>query len=119
MNAPRSYELLGTGEGYGQNRWYVVSVSVVPSAAALKTLICEVIRQEKPTNYCILSISVFVDLDKYVPSVGHGDTEIDRIQDEHWVVRYLWNADLPNRRDRIMLVREERFVDFNHVRDCK
>jgi hypothetical protein len=119
MSVAKAYRLLASGDRYGQSKWYAISVQTVPSADAVKALVCEVLRQEKPANYRIFDISIFLGLDSYVPPVGHGNTEVDRKQDELWVANYTWNADLPDRRDRIHLVREHRFVDFDHTRDCK
>ena len=102
-----------------QSLWYAVSIRTVPPAAMVRSLVCEVVQHEKPTNYRLLGISFFVDLDSYVPPVGHGLTDIDRYQNEHWVARYMWNVDLPKKHDRIFLVREHRFVDFDHLKNCK
>ncbi len=118
MNSPKSYRLLASGEGYGKSLWYVVSVETIPSAAAIKALVCEVVRSQKPVNYRVLGIGVYVGLDSWVAPVGHGDTEIDRKQYEHCVANYAWNVEIPDGKYRLHLVRESRFEEFDHLRAC-
>ncbi len=117
MNPPKSYRLLASGDS-ANGILYVVSVEAPLSPAGTKELVCEVVRQEKPLHYRRLSIDVFVGLNSWVAPVGHGDTETDRKQYEHWIATYTWNVELPESKNRLLLVRDG-FVDFDHLRDCK
>ena len=121
MNSPKSYRLLASGEGFAiaNTLWYAVSVEAVPSSAAIKALVCEIVRHEKPVNYRVLNISIFVGLDSYARPVGRGDTEVDQRQNEHWIADYTWNVDIPERTYRLLLPRETRFEEFDHLTDCK
>jgi hypothetical protein len=117
-NSSRSYRLLASGADR-TGTWYVVSLAEHPSVAATKALVCEVVRQEMPVNYRVLSISFYVGLDSWIAPVGHGDTEIDRKQNEHWIAHYIWNVDPPKSKTRLFIVREHRFWGFDHLKDCK
>lgn len=118
MPERKSYRLLGSGRRSTDTVWYAVSVEASPSTEKLKALICDVIRQEKPSHYGVVSILIFAGLDSYTPPIGHGDTDLDRQQDEHWLARYTWNRDISDTNYRLLLAKEG-FVDFDHYRDCR
>jgi hypothetical protein len=113
-----NYRLLASGDD-ARGTWYVVSLAEHPSVAATKALVCEVVRREQPVDYRRLSISFYVRLDSWVAPVGHGDTEIDRKQNEHWIGIYNWNVELPKNKYNLLIVREHRFWGFDHLKDCK
>jgi hypothetical protein len=112
------YRLLASGND-ARGAWYVVSVQTPLRASGMRALVCEVVRQENPENYRVLGVGIFVDLDSWIAPVGHGDTELDRKQDEHRIGDYIWNVELPHSKTRLHLVREHRFDGFNHLSDCK
>ena len=112
------YRLLASGND-STGAWYVVSVQTPLRAPAMKALICEVVRREEPGHYRVLTVDVFVGLDSWIAPVGHGDTETNRKQLEYWIGHYIWSVELPKSKIRLFAVREHRFENFDHFRDCK
>src|SRR5689334_4068975 len=55
---------------------YAVSVDHAVTSQNVQAILCAVVRQERPTGNDILAISIYRNLEEFVPS-GHGTPEQD------------------------------------------
>ena len=102
---------------------YSVSIDRFLDRSQIGQIICQVIRDKKPASFKILTISIYYGLDKWIP----GGPLFEREYREHIVAEYLWNISLPEKRDRLLLLRDAQgglmeppmFYDFDHTKACK
>jgi hypothetical protein len=100
-------------------RSYVVSVEKPLDVPALKALVCQIIRTEKPPNTRV-EIGIYLGLDEFIPSLGSKPLS-DKLA-AHRMAAYRWNVKLPKDRQRLTVMKDSegkaltkwRFYDFDH-----
>ncbi len=105
---------------------YNISVEQNLDASSIRNAICQVLKNEKPTGYEILAVSIYYKLESYVPEDGT-DTKVAAERRERWIAQYHWNKDSPKDKRRLVVKKdprgqplaEWRFYDFDHTKACK
>jgi len=105
---------------------YNVSVDRYPDASEIKSVVCRLIRNEKPAGYDILSVGIYYKLDQYVPE-REGDVDDAALHRERRIAQYHWNKDSPKDNRRLVVSRDAkgqslsqwRFYDFDHTKACR
>jgi hypothetical protein len=103
---------------------YAISIDRFLDRPQIEQLICQVLQDEKPSSYAILSIVIFYNLEKWIPG---GLPSLDSERRWHYIAGYLWNRDLPNRTKQLTVYRDvhgnfldpPQFYDFDHTKVCK
>ena len=88
-----------------QNTFYAVSVDSFLDRATIEKLICQIMSRQKPEPYSRLQISIYRQLDEYIPPVGAPSLEA-KLR-EHALAYYTWNVSLPGTRDRLTIIRDK------------
>src|SRR6266404_4278332 len=91
------------GEGDRSQIGYVVSVDRLLDRADIEKLICQVVLKENPLRFSWLAISIYHQLNDYMPP--NGAPTLEAILRDHAVAYYRWNVSLPDSRNRLLLVR--------------
>ncbi len=102
---------------------YAISIDRFLDRPQVEQLICQMLRNEKPVNFSMLSILIFYNLDAYIPG---GFPSFDRERREHYIAIYRWALKIPVRPDRLVLYRDAksnlldppRFFEFDHRKAC-
>jgi hypothetical protein len=103
---------------------YIISVVTPLDVPQVKSLVCQVVAKEKPSAYKRLLISIYYDLDEYIPP---NDAPIlDAKLAQHSLAMYIWNIELPQQRMRLTIGRDAqgkplekwRGYDFDHAKEC-
>lgn len=102
---------------------FVVSVERPLKRSEIEHLVCQVLAKEKPPGYDRLSISVYVDLDEYIPDIG--SPILAQKNREHHLAWYVWRNGLSSAR-RLTITRDTKgrsisppdLFDFDHAKAC-
>jgi hypothetical protein len=105
--------------------FYAVSVPELLDRTELEKLICEIISKERPPNfYPRLHISIYHNLDEYIPPMGAPGLEA-KLRN-HALASYIWNVTLPEAQNRLIIDRDNRGnalnppegFNFDHMKAC-
>lgn len=124
------YRLLRTDKSLATEQPRVISYRISVDRRLQKEdfekIICEVIANEKPDNYDMLSIAFYYRLDQYIPPLEHPG--LTRKYQEHSLGHYTWNRKQPGNRYALAIFKDTtgtafrggpQFFPFDHYRDCK
>jgi len=105
---------------------YNVSVEQYLDPSAIKSVVCQLIRKEKPGGYEILSLGIYYKLDRYIVETDRDVAEGARHR-ERRIAQYHWNKDSPKDSRRLVVSKdakgnsltEWRYYDFDHTKSCR
>ena len=105
---------------------YNVSVEQFLDESGLKNVICQVIRNEKPSGYEILNFGIYYKLDKYIEETDRDIADGTRHR-ELRIAQYHWSKDLPKDSRRLVVSKdakgkslpEWRYYNFDHAKSCR
>ena len=105
---------------------YNVSVEQYLEASAIKNVVCQLIRKEKPSGYEILSLGIYYKLDRYIAEADRDVADGARHR-ERRIAQYHWNKDSPKDSRRLVVSKdakgnsltEWRYYDFDHAKSCR
>ena len=103
---------------------YNVSVEQYLDPSAIKSVVCQLIRKEKPGGYEILSLGIYYKLDRYIAESDRDVAEGARHR-ERRIAQYHWNKDSPKDSRRLVVSKdansmtEWRYYDFDHTKSCR
>ena len=103
-----------------------ISVDRNLDVSGVKSVICQLIRAEKPRGYEILSIGVYYKLDRYSPE-SERDLQETAEHREHRIAQYHWSKDSPKDGRRLVINKDAkgqplgtwRFYNFDHSKECR
>ena len=109
----------------GLSDWLIFWMVRSLDCCDVERLICRVLFEQKPESFSGLQISIYHDLDEYIPPAGAPTLEA-KLWD-HALASYMWNVKLPDIKNRLMVERNTRgedlnppqFYDFDHTVACK
>jgi hypothetical protein len=105
---------------------YNVSVEQYLEVPGIKNVICQLIRNEKPRGYEILSLGIYYKLDRYIAETERDVAEGARHREQR-IAQYHWNKDSPKDSRRLVVSKdakgnslpEWRYYDFDHSKSCR
>jgi hypothetical protein len=105
---------------------YNVSVEQHLEVPGIKSVICQLIRKEKPGGYEILSLGIYYKLDRYIAEADRDVADGARHREQR-IAQYHWNKDSPKDSRRLVVSKdakgnslpEWRYYDFNHTKSCR
>ena len=105
---------------------YNVSVDRYLDVSAVKNVICQLVRNEKPQGYEVLSIGIYYKLGRYTYEIDIDMKDVVERR-ERRIAQYHWNKDSPKDSRRLVIPRdakgqplkEWRFYNFDHSKDCR
>src|SRR5712675_1923764 len=105
---------------------YNVSVDQYLEVPGIKSVVCQLIRNEKPGGYEILSLGIYYKLDKYITETERDVADAARHREQR-IAQYHWNKDSPKDSRRLVVSKdakgnplpEWRYYDFDHTKSCR
>jgi len=105
---------------------YNIAVEQYLDVSSIRNMICQVIRNEKPTGYEILSFGIYYKLDKYISEAERDLSDSARHREQR-IAQYHWSKDSPKDSRRLVVSKDAKgkslpqwqYVDFNHAKSCK
>jgi hypothetical protein len=105
---------------------YNVSVDQYLEVPGLKSVVCQLVRNEKPSGYEILSLGIYYKLDRYIAETERDVAEGARHREQR-IAQYHWNKDSPKDSRRLVVSKdakgkslpEWRYYDFDHTKSCR
>jgi hypothetical protein len=105
---------------------YNVSVDQYLEVPGIKSVVCQLIRNEKPSGYEILSLGIYYKLDRYIAETERDVADGARHR-ELRIAQYHWNKDSPKDSRRLVVSKdakgkslpEWRYYDFDHTKSCR
>jgi len=105
---------------------YNVSVEKYLEASGIKNVVCQLIRNEKPSGYEVLSLGIYYKLDRYIAETDRDVADGARHR-ERRIAQYHWNKDSPKDSRRLVVSKdakgnsltEWRYYDFDHTKSCR
>ena len=105
---------------------YNISVEQNLDASSIRNAICQVLKNEKPAGYEVLSVSIYYKLERYIPEDGIDTKDAAEIR-ERRIARYHWSKDSPKDKRRLVVTKDPkglplkdwRFYDFDHTKACR
>ena len=105
---------------------YNISVEQHLEVPGIKSVICQLIRTEKPSGYEILSLGIYYKLDRYIAETDRDVADGARHREQR-IAQYHWNKDSPKDSRRLVVskdakgnsLREWRYYDFDHAKSCR
>ncbi len=103
-----------------------ISVEKYLEVDEARSLICAVVRDQKPQAYEVLSIGIYYKLERHT-ATEDGEGASDAELREHRLVQYHWSKDAPKDNRRLVITRDAkgqilstwRFLNFDHSRSCR
>jgi hypothetical protein len=105
---------------------YNVSVEQNLDVSSIRNTVCQVLRSEKPSAYEILAVTIYYNLERYIPEEGM-DAKLAAELRERRIAQYHWNKDSPKDKRRLAVtkdakgqsLKEWKFYDFDHMKACR
>ena len=105
---------------------YNVSVEQYLEVSGIKTVVCQLVRSEKPKGYEVLNLGIYYKLDRYVPESDRDVAEGARHREQR-IAQYHWFKDSPKDSRRLVVSKdgkgkslpEWRYYDFDHTKSCR
>ncbi len=105
---------------------YNVSVDQYLEVAGIRTVICQLIRSEKPNGYEVLNLGIYYKLDRYISEEDRDVADAARHREQR-IAQYHWNKDSPKDSRRLVISKdakgkslpEWRYYDFDHAKSCR
>jgi hypothetical protein len=105
---------------------YNVSVEQYLEVPGIKSVVCQLVRNEKPSGYEILSLGIYYKLDRYVAEADRDVAEGAHHREQR-IAQYHWNKDSPKDSRRLVVSKdvkgkslpEWRYYDFDHTKSCR
>jgi hypothetical protein len=105
---------------------YNVSVEQYLEVPGIKSVVCQLIRSEKPSGYEVLSLGIYYKLDQYIAEADRDVAEGARHREQR-IAQYHWFKDSPKDSRRLVVSKdgkgkslpEWRYYDFDHSKSCR
>jgi hypothetical protein len=105
---------------------YNVSVDQNLDVSGIRSVICQLIRSQKPSGYEVLSLGIYYKLEQYVSESDRDIADGARHREQR-IAQYHWNKDSPKDSRRLVVSKdargnslpEWRYYDFDHTKTCR